>query len=79
MIKLSKFEERNYDFKSVVLKKKKECRQSYEGLADILGCCEQTIRNKINDPSKFTVGELDKLFKVLKFTDAEKITAFVKS
>lgn len=76
-MKPSRWEIRNENFRDAVIKKKRLYKLGYSDLSKTLGCCEQTIRNKINNPCKFTVEELDKLFAVLRFTPEEKLTAFI--
>lgn len=73
----SKWDIRNENFRDMVNKKKRLYKLQFSDLAKSLGCCEQTVRNKVNQPCKFTVEELDKLFAVLRFTSEEKLTAFI--
>ncbi len=42
-------------------------------LAVRLGMCKASIYNKMRNPSRFTVGELRRLFTVLRLADDEKL------
>ena len=44
-----------------------------EELAIKLRMNEKTLRRKLNDPDKFTRGELVRLFKAIKLTDDERL------
>lgn len=54
-----------------------DCRMAYLGLnygklAKIMGMTVSTLRTKRYAPDRFTLGETQKLFTVLKFSDEEE-------